>query len=142
MAPSSKPKFSTYSGFAESLSSHSHYSQSVRIGNRIECSGQGGWHATTGQIPASPQEEIEQAFSNVETSLKSAGGEGWKQVYKVNLYYTSQLATEEGIAILGEAMKKWCGEGHRPLLTAVEVAGLALGGMRVEIEVVAVVEEE
>lgn len=35
------------------------------------------------------------------------------------------------------AMKKWAGEGHRPLLTGVGVSGLGVPGMRVEIEVVA-----
>ena len=38
-----------------------------------------------------------------------------------------------------ECMKKWSGEEHRPILTGVEVKGLAVEGMRVEIEVAAVV---
>ncbi|KAK4223048.1 endoribonuclease L-PSP [Podospora fimiseda] len=135
-------KFFTYPGFTEGLSTHSHYSQSLRLNNKIHTSGQGGWNQSTGQIPTSIKEEINQAFTNVETVLKSAGGKGWTEVYKVNLYYTKEIATEEGISVLGEIMKKFCGEQHRPLLTAVEVAGLALQGMRIEVEVSALVEGE
>ncbi|KAK4234273.1 Endoribonuclease L-PSP/chorismate mutase-like protein [Achaetomium macrosporum] len=117
------------------LSDQSYYSQAVRIGDRIECSGQGGWDPETGAIPSSLASEIEQAFTNVDACLRSAGGKGWIQVYRVNLY-TTELS-EELFTAWAAAMKKWAGEHHKPILTAVAVAGLALPGMRVEIEVVA-----
>jgi enamine deaminase RidA (YjgF/YER057c/UK114 family) len=95
----------------------------------------GGWDPETGAIPPSLAAEIEQAFANVDACLRSAGGKGWSQVYRVNLY-TTELS-EELFTAWAAAMKKWAGEEHRPLLTGVAVAGLALPGMRVEIEVVA-----
>ncbi|QLI68687.1 uncharacterized protein G6M90_00g052220, partial [Metarhizium brunneum] len=52
------------------------YSQAVRVGDRIECSGQGGWDpdARGVVVPDDIHEEIAQAFSNVELALRSAGG--------------------------------------------------------------------
>ena len=148
-------KYFTYSPFAEVLSAQSHYSQAVRVGDRIECSGQGtltqppptpissapltqppgGWDAT-GAIPTSLAAEMEQAFANVDACLRSAGATGgWAQVYKVNLYTTD--LSDALFSARAASMKKWAGEGHRPLLTGVGVSGLGLPGMRVEIEVVA-----
>ncbi|KAH6635810.1 Endoribonuclease L-PSP/chorismate mutase-like protein [Chaetomium tenue] len=109
--------------------------QAVRIGDRIECSGQGGWDPTTGAISASLTAEIEQAFANVDACLRAAGGKGWGQVYKVNLY-TTELS-EEMFTAWAASMHKWAGETHRPLMTGVAVAGLGVPGMRVEVEVVA-----
>jgi enamine deaminase RidA (YjgF/YER057c/UK114 family) len=60
-------------------------------------------------------------------------------VYKVNLY-TTELS-EEAFTAWAASMQKWAGESHRPLLTGVAVAGLAVPGMRVEVEVVAYVGE-
>lgn len=61
-------------------------------------------------------------------------------MYKVNLY-TTELS-EEAFAAWAACMRKWAGEDHRPLLTGVCVAGLAVPGMRVEIEVVAYAPEK
>ncbi|KAL2150546.1 hypothetical protein VTH82DRAFT_7109 [Thermothelomyces myriococcoides] len=124
-----------YSPFSGTLSDQSHYSQAVRVGDRIECSGQGGWDPETGAISKSAAEEMEQAFANVDACLRSAGGEGWSQVYRVNLYVTE--LSEDLFTAWEASAKKWTGGRHRPILTAVAVAGLALPGMRVEIEVVA-----
>jgi enamine deaminase RidA (YjgF/YER057c/UK114 family) len=49
-------------------------SQAVRVGSFIELSGQGGWDPKTEEFPLPLSEEIEQAFSNVQLSLKTAGG--------------------------------------------------------------------
>jgi enamine deaminase RidA (YjgF/YER057c/UK114 family) len=95
----------------------------------------GGWDPSTGAISPSLPAEIEQAFANVDACLRSAGGKGWAQVYKVNLY-TTELS-EEAFTAWAACMKKWAGVDHRPLLTGVAVAGLGVPGMRVEIEVVA-----
>lgn len=95
----------------------------------------GGWDPETGAISKSAAEEMEQAFANVDACLRSAGGEGWSQVYRVNLYVTE--LSEDLFTAWEASAKKWTGGRHRPILTAVAVAGLALPGMRVEIEVVA-----
>jgi enamine deaminase RidA (YjgF/YER057c/UK114 family) len=49
-----------------------HYSRAMRIGDRVEISGQGGWNDDL-VIPESIEEEIEQAFKNVERTLATAG---------------------------------------------------------------------
>ncbi|KXX77958.1 RutC family protein in vnfA 5'region [Madurella mycetomatis] len=127
-------KYFNSPGFGVVLSDQFRYSQAVRVGDRIECSGQGGWDPATGQIPSDIAAEMEQAFANVDRCLRNAGGKGWSQVYRINLY-----VTDLGEAALGawvECTQKWVPD-HRPILTAVGVAQLAMPGMRVEIEVVA-----
>ncbi|KAL8388130.1 hypothetical protein RB595_009435 [Gaeumannomyces hyphopodioides] len=128
-----RPSYHVYPGYAAGLSEGFGYSQSVRVGDRIEASGQGGWDRETGKIPEDPLEEINQAFSNLDVALKDAGGEGLSQVYRLNMYATDMPSFMEHA---GEATKKWF-PNHRPLITAVGVASLALPGMRVEIEGVA-----
>ncbi|KAK0658035.1 endoribonuclease L-PSP [Cercophora newfieldiana] len=136
----SAPQFFAYPGQGEVLRSQLWYSQSVRIGDRIEISGQGGWDPTTGAMKTDLIEELDQAFENVDLALRDAGGKGWEQVYKVTMYVLESVMDNE--EFLGRAignLKKWV-PGHQPLLTAVGVAKLGAGssaGMRVEIEVVA-----
>jgi enamine deaminase RidA (YjgF/YER057c/UK114 family) len=58
-------------------------SQAVRVGNFIELSGQGGWDPKTEEFPLALSEEIDQAFSNVQLALTTAGG----NVRSQNAYY-------------------------------------------------------
>ncbi|KAK8118130.1 YjgF-like protein [Apiospora kogelbergensis] len=127
-------QYFTYPDFGVVLGDQSYYSQAVRIGDRIECSGQGGWNPTSGEISTDLAAEVERAFANVELALKTAGGQGWSQVYKVNLFYLE--LTEELGSVWRETMAKWCPD-HRPILTATAAASLAVPGMHVEIEVAA-----
>jgi len=99
----------------------------------------GGWDPTTGAIPASFIEELDLAFSNVKLNLKTAGGKGWSEVYKIVLYYVPDLGEDEFAACVRN-LTKWC-PGHKPLLTGLGVRTLGLPGMRVEIEVVAHVQQ-
>ena len=134
--------YSTGTPYATHLSSHYHYSQAVRVPgnpNLLKLSGQGGWHPTSGAIePASSPEalarQVEQAFANVDAVLKDAGSKGgWGDVYLVRLFLVG--LEEEGLMDgCVRALEKWC-PSHSPVLTAVEVKGLALEGMRVEVEV-------
>lgn len=58
-----------------------HYSQSVRLPHdQILVSGQPGLDRATGKIPTDLREEIDQAFRNVDTAVKEAGGESRKNV--------------------------------------------------------------
>ncbi|KAK4202116.1 Endoribonuclease L-PSP/chorismate mutase-like protein [Triangularia verruculosa] len=124
--PSLKPMFFTYPGHGEILSKEFHYSQAVRIGNRIEISGEGGWNPTTGAISSSLAEEIEHAFSNVELALQAASPDP-----------TTKVTWRQSVAA---TLKRFCGPEHRPILTVVGVPQLALPGMNTEIEVVALVD--
>jgi enamine deaminase RidA (YjgF/YER057c/UK114 family) len=52
------------------------YQQAVRVGDRIECSGQGGWNPKTGEFTTEINAQIAEAFENVDLCLKDAGGKG------------------------------------------------------------------
>ncbi|KAK4235435.1 hypothetical protein C8A03DRAFT_17819 [Achaetomium macrosporum] len=68
------------------------YSQAVRVGDRIECAGQGGWH-DDGSFEKKINAQIDLAFANVEKCLKDTGGKGWSQVYRVNSYHVCHELT-------------------------------------------------
>ncbi|XRM43546.1 hypothetical protein ABZX51_006712 [Aspergillus tubingensis] len=110
------------------------YSQAVRIGDRIECSGQGGWDPNTGEFYKEINEQIDQAFKNVELNLKNAGGKGWEQVFRVKSYHVP--INKEALDAMVRNFKKYM-PNHEPLWTCVGVTRLGEDDMRVEIEVVA-----
>lgn len=89
--------YSSYPGVGQWAREVLGYSQAVRVGDRIDCSGQGGWdpHRTDIVFPDSLKEEMAQAFANVDLNLKDAGGEGWTQVFRVNSYHT-EITPEVG----------------------------------------------
>jgi enamine deaminase RidA (YjgF/YER057c/UK114 family) len=148
-------QFFAYPGQGEVLRSQLWYSQSVRVGDRIEISGQGttspffpfypvlpnlpiqtsrlsltltgGWDPKNGAMKTSLLEELDQAFSNVDLALRDAGGKGWEQVYKVTMYIVeSVMHDEEFLGRAIENLKKWA-PNHQHLLTAVGVAKLGAG---------------
>ncbi len=138
------------------------YNQAVRIGDRIECAGQGttvslslspsctlrsnsqlihsigGWDCQSGEMKKELNEEIDEAFKNVDYNLKDAGGKGWPQVFRVNSYHTDM--SDEALARMVENFRKWMPD-HQPIWTCVGVTKLGIESMRVEIEVSAVDEE-
>lgn len=93
----------------------------------------GGWDTQTGKISEKYEEELDQAFDNLDVALKDAGGKGLEQVYKVNMYLTIEM-TEEVFGQTAAVLKKRF-PNHRPLLTVVGVTTLAFPEMHVEIEV-------
>ncbi|KAF1965923.1 putative L-PSP endoribonuclease family protein [Bimuria novae-zelandiae CBS 107.79] len=109
-------------------------SQAVRVNNAIEISGQGGWDPVTEEFPVALADELDQAFSNVQLALQTAGGKGWEGVYKVRMYISlrDQDGWPEYAESLIRGLKKWC-PNHGPIVTVVEVKGL-FRDMRVEIE--------
>jgi enamine deaminase RidA (YjgF/YER057c/UK114 family) len=80
-----KAEFFVTPGYGERQLNGMHYSQAVKIGNRVETSGQGGWNDDW-QFPESLADEIAQAFRNVERTLATAGA-GWEHVVHVNSYH-------------------------------------------------------
>ncbi len=83
-------------------------------------------------------EEIDQAFENVDYTLKQAGGKGWSQVYRVNSYHVDM--SPEALQRTVDNFKKWMPD-HQPVWTLIGVTKLGLESMRVEIEVSAYDEE-
>ncbi|RYP48305.1 hypothetical protein DL768_005790 [Monosporascus sp. mg162] len=110
------------------------YSQAVRINDRIECSGQGGWDPDTEVFEKEINAQIDLAFANVERCLKDAGGKGWSQVFRVNSYHVP--INNEAMAAMVRNFKKYMPD-HEPIWTCVGVTRLGEDDMRVEIEVVA-----
>lgn len=86
---------------------------------------------TTVAIPSDIAAEVEQAFDNVDHTLKDAGGKGMEQVYKLVVYCAPMDDAVEGALKAG--LRKWFPK-HQPILTGVGVAKLAFDGMHVEIE--------
>ncbi|KAF5964506.1 Yer057p UK114 family [Fusarium coicis] len=110
------------------------YSQAVRIGDRIECSGQGGWDPKTGVFEREINAQIDLAFDNVERCLKDAGGKGWTQVYRFNSDHVP--INDDALEAMVRNFEKWMPD-HQPTWTCVGVTRLGEDDMRVEIEVIA-----
>jgi enamine deaminase RidA (YjgF/YER057c/UK114 family) len=110
------------------------YSQAVRLGDRVETSGQGGWddgHA----FPVALADEIARAFDNLGRVLAEAGA-GWADVVSVDSWH---LPLDESTYALMVAELRARMPHHRPIWTALAVPGFGLPGMRVEVRVTAIV---
>lgn len=94
----------------------------------------GGWDPTTGTFYREINEQIAQAFKNVDLALRTAGGKGWEQVYRVNSYHVP--INNEALDAMVRGFKEYMPR-HEPLWTCVGVPRLGEDDMRVEIEVVA-----
>ncbi|PYH98456.1 L-PSP endoribonuclease family protein [Aspergillus ellipticus CBS 707.79] len=123
-----------YKGVGERNRHSFKYSQAVRIGDRIECAGQGGWDRETGKIYREINKRIDQAFANVEHNIQNAGGKGWSQVFRVNSYHVP--INNEALDAMVRNFRTYMPE-HEPIWTCIGVPRLGEDDMRVEIEVVA-----
>ncbi|KAI9807098.1 MAG: hypothetical protein M1825_005815 [Sarcosagium campestre] len=135
----SAPKFFAYHPVGEYLRETLGYSQAVRVGDRIEASGQGGWDpkadgADFPRFPGNIKDEVAQAFANADLVLRNAGGKGLSQVFRVTSYHTD--LTPEVTAYMTEGFRKWI-PGQSPIWTQIGVRQLGAPDMHVEIEVVA-----
>ena len=131
-----KPEFFLTPGYGERQRGLLHYSQAVKVGNRVETSGQGGWDDNW-EFPESLTDEIVQAFRNVERTLATAGA-GWKHVVHVNSYHMG--FPEEVNRVMAEQFRHYMPD-HAPIWTALGVAALGDPNMRVEIRVIAILPE-
>ncbi|KAH6683913.1 endoribonuclease-like protein L-psp [Halenospora varia] len=124
--------YTNYKGLGERMKDSTWYSQAVRYGNTVECSGQGGWDRETEEIPDDIEAQINRAFDNVEHNLKVAGAKGWEDVFCIRAYFIEM--NEESMAAFVAALKKYC-PNHQPILTAVGVTKLGIEAMKIEVEV-------
>lgn len=92
----------------------------------------GGWDRTTEAISPDIVLQIEQAFDNVERTLKVAGSKGWEDVFSIRSYHVP--ADEKSLETMVRCLKKYCPD-HQPIWTYLGVQRLALEDMKVEIEV-------
>ncbi|HET9877469.1 MAG TPA: RidA family protein [Mycobacterium sp.] len=132
----SEPEFFVTPGYGERLLSRFGFSQAVKIGNRLELSGQGGWNDDWA-FPEAIADEIAQAFRNVERTLAVAGA-SWQHVVSVHSYHVG--LDSEINRVMAERFRHHMPD-HAPIWTCLGVAALAHPRMRVEIRVTAVLPE-
>ena len=138
----SKPKFFVTPGYGDLMLEQFHYSQAVRYGNRVETSGQGGWDDSW-RFPGSIEDEVIQAFENVERTLALAGA-SWRHVTHVNSYHVpaaDDFIGEDHLKTMVEQFRRRMGD-RAPIWTCVGVPSLGDPKMRVEIRVTAIVDDE
>lgn len=136
----SEPEFFVTPGFGDTLAAGLHYSQAVRIGDRVEISGQGGWNDDI-EFPDSLEEEIVQAFDNVERTLGTAGA-SWRDVVHVNSYHVLDApagAFDAHNEVMVAQFRKRMPD-RKPIWTQTAVVALGAPKMRIEIRVTAVIE--
>ena len=135
----SKPEFFDTPGYGEIARTRNHYSQALRIGDRVEISGQGGWGADFTLSATSLEDEIVQAWDNVEKTLAEAGA-SLRDVVNIHSYHVPTADDSIGdqhMSVMVDQFGKRFGESL-PLWTAVGIKALALTDQHVEIEVVAI----
>lgn len=137
----SHPEFFATPGYGDTQLTTMHYHQAVRIGDRVEISGQGGWDDDF-VFPEDLREEIVAAFDNVERTLNTAGAT-WRDVIAVNSYHV----IDESAASIGDGHNRVMVEQFRsrmgdraPIWTQIAVRALGAPKMRIEIRVSAVVD--
>lgn len=134
-----EPEFTVTPGFGDVLGQEFHYSQALRIGDRVDISGQGGWTDDL-KFPESIRDEIELAFDNVERTLNTADA-SWKDVVSVTSYHVpidpdAPAIKDEVFAVVREQFQARMPD-QPPIRTAVAVPKLGIAEMRIEIVVAA-----
>jgi enamine deaminase RidA (YjgF/YER057c/UK114 family) len=126
-------------GYGDTQLSNMHYHQAVRIGDRVELSGQGGWDDDF-DFPEGLEDEIVAAFDNVERTLALTGAT-WSDVIAVDSFHLPDAPDSIGDAhnrVMVEQFRKRMGD-RAPIWTQIGVAALGAPKMRVEIRVTAIV---
>lgn len=134
--------FTSTPGYGPKLFDLLHYRQAVRVGDRVDISGQGGWDDDI-TFPESLEEEIVQAFENVERTLATVGAT-WTDVIAVDSYHlptADDTIGDEQTRVMAEQFRKRMGD-RAPIWTQIGVAALGAPGMRVEIRVTALVNQQ
>lgn len=132
--------FGIAAGHGEKLHAALGYSGAVRVGDRVEISGQAGVDDDL-VIPDSLEEEIVRAFDNVERTLATVGAT-WKDVIHVNSYHKvapgDDVIGDDHNLVMAEQFRRRMG-GRAPIWTETGATVLGLADMRVEIRVTAIV---
>ena len=107
------------------------YSQAVKQGGFLFCSGQIPINPEAGKIEAPDVEgQARQVLANIQ-ALLSSQGLGMKDVVKATVFLTTMADFPKVNPIYEAAF-----DGHKPVRSTVAVAGLPLGAL-IEIEVIA-----
>lgn len=105
----------------------------VTLGSLVITAGQLGQNYETGEVPADMGEQTRLALQNLRTALEAAGS-SLAQILRVNIYVTdiSQMA-----ALNAVYREYFSFEKGPPARTTVEVKGLAIPGLMIELEAMA-----
>jgi enamine deaminase RidA (YjgF/YER057c/UK114 family) len=106
-----------------------HFAPAVRVGKKIFCSGQLG-NAPNGTIDPDPSVQFSQAFENVKTVLKEAGGK-MSDIVEITTYH---IDLREHIGVFMQVKDGYIKQDY-PAWTAIGVSELAFAGALVEIQV-------
>jgi 2-iminobutanoate/2-iminopropanoate deaminase len=116
---------------------HRPYSPAVKVGNTLYLSGHTGSDPVTRDFPPDIRSQTRQAFKNLQAVIEAAGGT-LADVAKVNVFMTDMASDFEGMnAVFREVFAS-----APPARTTVGVDHLARPGLLVEIEAVAVLNQE
>lgn len=115
----------------EMLYDRFHFSQAVRHGALLLCSGQIGT-GNDGQVPSDPAEEFRNAWRAVGRVLE-AGGLGYRDIVE---YTTFHVGVREHLETFMAVRDEFL-DAPWPAWTAIGVSELAVPGARVEIRVTA-----
>lgn len=150
-------------GYSESWREKYGFSDACLLGSRLEVTGQSklkkavftpsltviaGKDPSTGKVPATIEEEIAKAFSNMNDVIlhslrqagrltKADGATGWDYVVKLRTYHVGlSKMQDQAREIMVQNIKKWC-PNHQPLFTMIGIESLPFPDLHVEIEVIA-----
>lgn len=126
-------------GYGEAMVKRLRYSQAVRVDDRVETSGQGGWDDDF-NIPDALDAEIRQTFHNLTRTLALAGAT-WADVVHVNSYHVigeHGTSWEDHNAVMTPQFTEHMGD-LAPIWTQSGVPSLGLPDMRIEIRVTAII---
>lgn len=132
----STPQFFITPGYGEMIREKFHYTQAVRVGDRVEVAGQGGW-SDDWEFPEALTDEIDQVFRNVERTLATAGA-SWADVITMRSYHVD--LDQDGVAYMADRLREYMPD-QPPLWTVIGVSALGDPHMRAEIEVTAIVRD-
>lgn len=130
-----KPIFIVAPGAGQTFRESMHFSGAVRIGNRVETSGQGGWNDAL-TIPDAIADEIAAAFGNIDGVLSKAGAT-WDHVIHINTYHVGGFPPIVNDTIV--QLYRHYMPNHAPIWTQVGVESLGLPTMRFEMRVTAII---
>jgi 2-iminobutanoate/2-iminopropanoate deaminase len=107
------------------------YSQAVKLGETIYCSGQIGLDPNTGKLVEGIRAQIEQVMKNITAALEGAGS-SVDRIALSTIFLTDMSNWPDVNEVYGKAVR----EGHFPARQTVAVKALPLGAL-VEISVIA-----
>ncbi|OJJ98855.1 hypothetical protein ASPACDRAFT_1857346 [Aspergillus aculeatus ATCC 16872] len=142
------PKLPSYSrpGRGQHFQDEYGFSEACIAGDRMEIAGQTGMSPTSTTIPPTLEEEVAQAFANINEvilyalerarpELRAQVATGWELVTKLRTYHVNLPQTRETIiGLMVDEVRKWC-PGHQPTWTMLGIEALPFEGQNLEIEV-------